>query len=89
MHASPENAHKNAQNVEKIPQEDIAIDEVKCRKKIATICLQKSTSVRYYFSSILNIYVIQIKYLEMKTRARFYREKLVYILIGGTLWLYK
>ena len=54
------NSRKNAQKVEKYPQAAITIDEVKCRKKLDTICLQKSTFVRYYFSSILKIYVRQI-----------------------------
>ena len=54
-----------------MPQEAISIDEVKFRKKFGTICLQKSTFVRYYFSLILNLYVRQIKYLEMNKLARF------------------
>ena len=54
------NSRKNAQKVEKYPQAAITIDEVKCRKKLDTICLQKSTFVRYYFSSILKMYVRQM-----------------------------
>ena len=65
------NARKYAQKVEKCQQAAIAIDEVKCRNKLGTICLQKSTFVRYYFSSILNIYVRQIKYLEMNIPTQF------------------
>ena len=83
------NACKNAQKFEKCSQEAITIDEVKCRKKLDTICLQKYTSVRYYFSSILKIYVRQIKYLEMNRPTRFQGEKSVYILIGGEGWLDK
>ena len=75
----PAEMHKK---VEKCPQEVITIDEVKCRKKLDIICLQKSTFVRYYFSSILKIYVSQIKYLDMNMPARFQGEKLVYIMIG-------
>ena len=86
MHA---NSRKYAQKVENFQQETIAIDEVKCRNKLATICLQKYTFVRYYFSSILKIYVRQIKYLEMDRPTRFLGEQLVYILIGGAVWLDK
>ena len=50
---------------------------------------QKSTFVRYYFSSIMKIYVRQIKYLEMNRPTRFQGEELVYILIGGAVWLDK
>ena len=50
---------------------------------------QKSTFVRYYFSLILKIYVRQIKYLEMNIPTRFQGEQLVYILIGGEVWLDK
>ena len=80
------NMHKK---VEKCHHTTIAIDEVKIRNKLGTICLQKSTFVRYYFSSILKIYVRQIKYLVMNRPARFLGEKLVYILIGGAVWLDK
>ena len=83
------NAHRNVQKVEKCPQESITIDEVKCRNKLGTICLQKSTFVRYYFSSILKMYVRQIIYLEMNKPTRFQGEKLVYILIGEELGLIK
>ena len=83
------NSCKNAQKFEKFPQEAITIDEVKCIKKLDTICFQKSTFVRYYFSSILKIYVGKIKYLQMNIPTRFEGEKLVYILIGGAVWLDK
>ena len=65
------NAHRNAQKVEKIPHVAITIDEVKCRNKLGTISFQKYIVVRYYFSSILKIYVIQIKYIEMNIPTRF------------------
>ena len=65
------NSHKNAQKVEKCPREATTIDEVKCRKKLDTVCLHKSTFVRYYFSSILKIYVRQIKYIEMNIPTKF------------------
>ena len=83
------NSRWNVQKVKKCQHEAIEIDEVKWRNKLGTICLQKSTIVRYYFSSILKIYVRQIKYLEMNKTKRFKGEKLVYILIGGEIWLYK
>ena len=70
-------------------QEAIEIDEVKCRNKLGTICFQKSTVVRYYFSSILKIHVRQIKYLDMNKPTRFQGEKLAYKLLGGALWLDK
>ena len=69
------NSRRNAQNVEKCPQAAIAIYEVKCRNKLGTICFQKSTVVRYYFSSILKINVRQIKYLEMNRPKRFQVEQ--------------
>ena len=59
------------------------------KKELGTIFLQKYTFVRYYFSSIMKIYVRQIKYLEMNRLARFQWEQLVYILIGGAIWLDK
>ena len=65
------------------------MDEVKCMNKLGTICLQKYTFVRYYFSSILKIYVRQIKYIEMNRPTRFQGEQLVYILIGGEVSLDK
>ena len=37
----------------------------------------------------MKIYVRQIKYLEMKRLARFQGEHLVFILIGGAVWLDK
>ena len=80
---------RNAQKVEKCPHEAIAIDEVKCRNKLGTICFHKSIVVRYYFSSILKIYVRQIKYLEINKPTRFQGKQLFYILIGGAVWLDK
>ena len=74
MHALT-NACKNAQKVEKCPQEAIEINDAKCKNKLGTICFEKSIVVRYYFSSILKIYVRQIKYLEMNRPARFQGEK--------------
>ena len=71
MHVHLDKWPKKCTKVEKIPQEAITIDEVKCRKKLDTICLQKSTFVRYYFSSILKIYVRQIKYLDMNIPSMF------------------
>ena len=74
--------HKNSlkyeQNVEKCHHITIAIDEVKYRDKLATICLQKLDEVK-----------CRNKYLEMNRLARFQGEKLVYILIGGAVWLDK
>ena len=70
--------HTNAQKFEKCPQEAIAIDEVKCRNKLATICLQNLDEVK-----------CRNKYLEMNKPARFQGDQLVYILIGGVVWLDK
>ena len=65
----PASMHKK---VEKWQQETIAIDEVKCRNKLATICLQKLDEVK-----------CKNKYVEMNKPTRFQGEQLVYILIGG------
>ena len=54
------------------------LDEVKCRNKLATICVQKLDEVK-----------CRNKYLEMNKPARFQGEQLVYILIGGIVWLDK
>ena len=64
--------------VEKCQQEAIAIDEVNCRNKLATICLQKLDEVK-----------CRNKYLETNIPTRFQGEQLVYILIGGAVWLDK
>ena len=64
----PSNMHKK---VEKCQQESIAINEVKCRNKLATICLQKLDEVK-----------CRNKYLEMTKPARFQGEKLFSILTG-------
>ena len=73
------NARINAQKVEKFLHAAIAIDEVKCRNKLGTICFHKSIVARYYFSLILKIYVRQIKYLEMNRPGRFQGEQYGYI----------
>ena len=72
------NAWKYAQKVEKCQYEAIAIDEVKCRNTLATICLQKLDEVK-----------CKNKYVEMNKPTRFQGEQLVYILIGGAVWLDK
>ena len=72
------NARKYAQKVEKCQQTTISIDEVKWRNKISTICLQKLDEVK-----CIN------KYLEMNRPTRFQGKQLVYILIGGAIWLDK
>ena len=64
--------------VEKCQQEAIEIDEVKCRNKLATICLHKLDEVK-----CIN------KYLDMNKTTRFQGEQLVYIFIGGAIWLDK
>ena len=71
----PANMHKKVENFQ---QTAIAIDEVKCRNKLATICLQNLDEVK-----------CRNKYLEMNKPARFQGELLVYILIGGAVWLDK
>ena len=91
MHTCPNKCPHKCTKGWKCLQEAIAIDEVKCRNKLAKIWLQKSTFVSdwYYFSWIVKIYVRQIKYLEMNIPTRFQGGQLVYILIGGEIWLDK
>ena len=71
----PTNMHKK---VKKCQQETIEIDEVKWRNKLATICLQKLDEVK-----------CKNKYLEMNRPTRFHVDQLVYIVIGGAIWLDK
>ena len=57
----PANMHKK---VEKCQHPPISIDEVKCRNKLATICLQKLDEVK-----------CRNKYLEMNIPTRFQEEQ--------------
>ena len=79
----PANMHKK---VEKCQQETIAIDKVNCRNKLATICLHKLSTICLHK---LDEVKCRNKYLEMNKPTRFQGEQLVYIFIGGAIWLDK